>query len=150
MLRAASLLRFSVASQICCIGSRWEPIIVSASSSRRRATVHRTVAFDHSNLTANKKEPIPNGIGSFLELLARFELATSSLPRIQGAAPPVTPRFYLYEPSAIPDPKSRQFLSKKLTASFFAITLSHLLFRKQDVLTKLDIFSHLCSVCIIF
>ena len=31
-----------------------------------------------------KKEPIPDGIGSFLELLARFELATSSLPRMRS------------------------------------------------------------------
>ena len=35
-----------------------------------------------SNLPQRKKEPIPKGIGSFMELLARFELATSSLPTI--------------------------------------------------------------------
>ena len=31
-----------------------------------------------------KKAPIPNGIEAFLELLARFELATSSLPRMRS------------------------------------------------------------------
>ena len=33
------------------------------------------------------KRPKPNGFGLFMELLARFELATSSLPRIQGLRP---------------------------------------------------------------
>ena len=31
-----------------------------------------------------KRTPIPNGIGVLLELLARFELATSSLPRMRS------------------------------------------------------------------
>jgi len=40
--------------------------------------------LDGSNLAAQrKKEPTPNGVGSFLELLARFELATSSLPKMK-------------------------------------------------------------------
>ena len=53
-----------------------------------RATVHRTVAFTSSNLyPLIKKSAIPDGMTDFLELLARFELATSSLPRVEGLRP---------------------------------------------------------------
>jgi len=40
--------------------------------------------FRHFN---NKKTPTPDGVGVFLELLPRFELGTSSLPRIPEASP---------------------------------------------------------------
>jgi len=39
-------------------------------------------AFDLSNLAQNKKSAVPNGTTDPLELLARFELATSSLSTI--------------------------------------------------------------------
>jgi len=38
---------------------------------------------------SNKKSAIPVGMTDFLELLARFELATSSLPRVEGLRPSV-------------------------------------------------------------
>ena len=58
----------------------------------------RSVAFSLSNLTpTNKKEPIPFGIGSFLELLARFELATSSLPIIYSLLQPVIPCYRMIQ-----------------------------------------------------
>ena len=46
-------------------------------SSRRKATIHRTVATDLSNLAYAdlKEETHPDGWVSSLELLARFELA---------------------------------------------------------------------------
>ena len=47
-------------------------------------SVHRTLAFRWFKSGAAKKEPRPEGLGSFLELLARFELATSSLPRMRS------------------------------------------------------------------
>ena len=36
------------------------------------------------SVSANKKSAIPDGMTDFLELLARFELATSSLPRMRS------------------------------------------------------------------
>ena len=36
------------------------------------------------SVSANKKSAIPVGMTDFLELLARFELATSSLPRMRS------------------------------------------------------------------
>ena len=56
-------------------------IIVSNPSSRIRATVHRTVAFDGSNLSVldfSKKKSTPLGVLFFLEVPARFELANES------------------------------------------------------------------------
>ena len=41
-------------------------------------------AFDCSNLSIAKKKAHPFGRAFFLELLARFELATSSLPRMRS------------------------------------------------------------------
>ena len=41
-------------------------------------------AFNLSNLAQRKKRTNTIGVGSFLELLARFELATSSLPRMRS------------------------------------------------------------------
>ena len=40
--------------------------------------------FDSSKGISNKKSAIPDGMTDFLELLARFELATSSLPRMRS------------------------------------------------------------------
>ena len=49
-------------------------------SSRVRATVHWTVAFDSSNLSGSvspKRKSTPFGVLFFLEVLARFELANN-------------------------------------------------------------------------
>ena len=71
------------ASRFVCIrGREWPRIIVSIPSSRDRATVRRTVAFRSSSLPTQIKTPKPKGFGVFMELLARFELATSSLPKV--------------------------------------------------------------------
>ena len=76
-----------IASQICLhFDSRRESKYRFGSVQPSTATVTRTVAFrwfksGHHHI---KKRPIPNGIGLFLELLARFELATSSLPRMRS------------------------------------------------------------------
>ena len=70
---------------VCILGREWPRIIVSIPFSRDRATVHRTVAFRwFKSVSANKKSAIPDGMTDFLELLARFELATSSLPRMRS------------------------------------------------------------------
>ncbi len=42
------------------------------------------LAHQLNQLSANKKSAIPDGMADFLELLARFELATSSLPRMRS------------------------------------------------------------------
>ena len=44
-------------------------IEVSIPSSRDRATVHRTVAFNCSNPALNTKSPTPDGVGLFVALL---------------------------------------------------------------------------------
>ena len=48
-------------------------IIVLPPSSRRQATVHRTVAFRFSNLSAHNKNPNPNGFGFSLCLMVTFD-----------------------------------------------------------------------------
>ena len=53
---------------------------VSPPSSWRRATVHRTVAFDCSSLCKQKEKDQPIG-WSFMARVTRLELATSTLAR---------------------------------------------------------------------
>ncbi len=76
-----------------------------------------------------KKQKPQNRCGSraFLELLARFELATSSLPRRGGLPPPRSPRYcvdtlrvfgFLYERTG--------FKEQKHTASFFIMVSYHI------------------------
>ena len=68
------------ASQICY------GIVVDQFLNWSPATVRRTVAFSYSNLSIKfqkQKAILSDGL-LFLELLARFELATSSLPRMRS------------------------------------------------------------------
>ena len=74
---------------VCICARECAQIFVLPPSSRRQADVHRTSAFDYSNLAfIHIKNPIHLDGVFDMELLARFELATSSLPRSWGAAPP--------------------------------------------------------------
>ena len=75
----------------------------------------------------------PHPYQGFEGLRPSAERSTASLPLL----------FFLI-------PKADSFSLKKLTTSFCAITLSHLLSTKQGVLIKLNIFPHLFLVCIIF
>ena len=45
---------------------------------------HPRCIYKFKSVAANKKSVIPVGMTDFLELLARFELATSSLPRMRS------------------------------------------------------------------
>ena len=69
----------TAASQICY------SIVVNQFLNWFTVTVHRTVTVSYSNLAIvqNKKTILTDGL-FVLELLARFELATSSLPRMRS------------------------------------------------------------------
>ena len=75
-------------ARFVCIRTRECVRIMVLPPGRRQAALIRA-AFDHSNLSAHIKRPTPEGVGLFMELLARFELATSSLPRVEGLRPSV-------------------------------------------------------------
>ncbi len=66
-------------------GGRENRIEVSSSVCTGRCTCPMACATTHSNLpTAQKSTAGPLGCGAFLELLGRFELPTSSLPRMRS------------------------------------------------------------------
>jgi len=54
----------------------------------RPLLIENTDEVPSPNLSTNKKKALtPDGVRAFLELLPRFELGTSSLPRIPEASP---------------------------------------------------------------
>ena len=92
------------------------------------AIVHRTIAFMVFKSAIAPKQKARSFERTFvLELLARFELATSSLPRRGGLPPPRSPRYcadtlsvfgFLYERTG--------FKEQKHTASFFIMVSYHI------------------------
>ena len=68
----------------CIFAPAWEGQKLRFASVEPSAAALVRAAFRWFKSGAAKKEPRPEGLGSFLELLARFELATSSLPRMRS------------------------------------------------------------------
>ena len=69
---------------VCIFAPAWEGQKLRFASVEPSAAALVRAAFRWFKSGAAKKEPRPEGLGSFLELLARFELATSSLPRMRS------------------------------------------------------------------